>query len=97
MRFAVSDVYVINLTKDDRWMLLGPPEDKNYIAVFTDDAILEAAVRDRGDVVAPIAINGRDLLEKARDSRRGLIINPTDDNASVWLPANMMGPAVEAL
>lgn len=90
--FAESEVYVISLQADDpdQWLVLGEGDEKNMIAVFTDQAGLEAAVAGRGNVLFPQAINGRVLLEKARDTGRGLVLNPTDDTASVPFPPEAM-------
>jgi hypothetical protein len=98
-QFGQSEVYVISRDKDNPsdLLVIGPKDDKNYIAVFTDQAGLQKAVGDRHDVLFPIPTNGRSLLEQARDSGRGLIINPTDETATVPLPAKMMGDFLEAI
>jgi hypothetical protein len=49
------------------------------------------------DVLFPIVINGRALLEQARDSGRGLIINPTDETATVPLPPEVISVFLEGL
>ena len=97
--FGRSEVHVISIDKDDQSKLfvIGPKEDKNYIAVFTDHPALEKAVGTRTDVLFPYSINGKALLELARDAGRGLIINPTDQSATVPLPANMMARFLEGL
>ena len=91
-QFGVSEVYVISKEKGNPadLLVIGPKDDKNYIAVFTDHEGLQKAVGGNDDSLFPIATNGRALLEQARDSGRGLIINPTDETATVPLPANMM-------
>ena len=98
-RFANSEVYIIGIDKDDptKLLVIGPKDDKNYIAVFTDKAGLNQAVGDRASVLFPRVIQGRALLEQARDSGRGLIVNPTDPSASVPLPAKMMAVFLEGL
>ncbi len=98
-QFAQSDVHVISMDKDDpsKLFVIGPKDDKNYIAVFTDKAQLDGAVRDRTNVLFPHPINGKALIEQARSNNRGLIINPTDESASVPLPAKMMGAFLEAI
>jgi len=97
--FAESEVYVLSIAKDDpsKLMVLGPKDSKNLIAVFTDKASLDKAVADRHDILFPLSINGRALLEQARDSGRGLIINPTDESAAVPLPPHMMPVFLEGL
>ena len=97
--FARSEVYVISIAKDElsKLMVLGPKDAKNMIAVFTDKAGLDEAVGDRHDVLFPVVINGRTLLEQARDTGRGLIINPTDESAAVPLPPKMMAVFLEGL
>jgi len=97
--FAESEVYVISIAKDDpsKLMVLGPKDAKNMIAVFTDKAGLGKAIGNRHEILFPIAINGRALLEQARDSGRGLIINPTDETAAVPLPPKMMAVFLEGL
>lgn len=97
--FADAEVYIISTDKDDssKLFVIGPKEDKNYIAVFTDRAGLDKAVGTRTDVLFPLAINGKALLEQARDSGRGLIVNPTDPSATVPLPAKMMAKFLEGL
>jgi hypothetical protein len=98
-RFARSDVYVLGIAKDDptKLMVLGPKDDKNYIAVFTDRAAVDKAVGARGDVLTPMVINGKALVEQARDTGRGLIINPTDETATLPLPHKMMTVFLEGL
>jgi hypothetical protein len=98
-RFARSEVYVISIEKDNpsRLFVLGPKDNKNLIAVFTDQAGLKEAVDGREDVLFPIAINGKDLLEQARDRGLGLIINPTDETAAVPLPPEMMEVFLEGI
>jgi len=98
-QFARSEVYVISIAKDDpsKLMVLGPKDQKNLIAVFTDKAGLEKAIGGRDHILFPIEINGRALLEQAKDSGRGLIINPTDESAAVPLPPQMMGVFLEGI
>jgi hypothetical protein len=97
--FGRSEVHVISIDKNDpsRLFVIGPKDDKNYIAVFTDEEGLKKAVANRGDVLFPITINGKVLLQQAKDAGRGLIINPTDEAASVPLPAQMMSAFLEAI
>lgn len=97
--FARSEVYVISIAKDEpsKLMVLGPKDAKNLIAVFTDKVGLDRAVANRQDVLFPVAINGQALLEQARDTGRGLIINPTDESAAVPLPPQMMAVFLEGL
>jgi hypothetical protein len=97
--FAQSEVYVISTAKDDpsKLMVLGPKDAKNMIAVFTDKTGLDQAIGNNQNVLFPIAINGQALLEQARDTGRGLIINPTDDSATVPLPPEMMAVFLEGL
>ena len=91
-QFGVSEVFVISKDKDDpsKLLVIGPKEDKNYIAVFTDGEGLQKAVGANVDILFPTAMNGKALLELARNTGRGLIINPTDETATVPLPATMM-------
>jgi len=48
-------------------------------------------------ILFPVAINGRALLEQARDTGRGLIIIPADESAAVPLPPKMMAVFLEGL
>jgi hypothetical protein len=98
-QFARSEVYVISIEKDNpsNLLVLGPKDAKNLIAVFTDQAALQKAAGNRQDVLFPITINGKALLEQARDSGRGLIINPTDESAAVPLPPKMMAVFLEGI
>ena len=98
-QFGPSEVYVISKMKDDPsdLLVIGPADDKNYIAVFTDRQGLQMAVGDNHDILFPITTNGKALLEQARDSGRGLIINPTDESATVQLPAEMMAVFLQGL
>lgn len=98
-RFGESELYVISIEKDrpSNLMVIGPKDDKNYICVFTDEAGLQNAVRDRHEVLFPLAIKGKELLRQARDSARGLIMNPTDPTATVPLPAKMVARFFEVI
>jgi hypothetical protein len=98
-QFARSEVYLISTEKDNPSALLviGPKGAKNLIAVFTDREGLQMAVGDNQDVLFPVAINGKTLLEQARDSGRGLVINPNDESATVPLPPEMMAVFLEGI
>jgi hypothetical protein len=97
--FAKSEVYVLSIDKENptKLMVLGPKEAKNLIAVFTDKTLLEKAVGDRKDVLFPKATKGIKLLKHARDTKRGLIFNPTDPSATVPLPPEMMAVCLEGI
>lgn len=97
--FAESEVYVISIDKDDpsKLMVLGPKDEKNMIAVFTDKAGLDKAVGHRGDVLFPVPINGKTLVEQATEKQRGLIINPTDETAMLPLPPKMVSAFAEVI
>ncbi len=76
---------------------MGPPDDKNFIAVFTSRAAVQKAVGDGQNILFPVTLNGKTLLEQARAAGRGICINPTDETATVPLPAEMMAKFLNAL
>ena len=98
-RFGQSELYVISIEKDNpsNLMVIGPEGDKNYICVFTDSAGLQNAVRDRHEVLFPLKLNGKELLRQARDSGRGLVLNPRDLTVTVALPARMVARFFEVI
>jgi hypothetical protein len=65
--------------------------------VFTDKTLLEKAVGDRKDVLFPKATKGIKLIKHARDTKRGLIINPTDPSATVPLGPEMMAVCLQGI
>lgn len=89
---ARSEVTIISIEQGNpaNLMLLGPKDDKNNIVVFTDPKLLAKALDKREHVLFPIALNGKAVLEQARDQRRSLILNPTDPAVAFPIPAKMV-------
>ena len=83
-RFAIAEIKRDLHVRID---VVGVEQARGLVAF---EARVVIVVAGRGNVLLPQAINGRVLLEKARDTGRGLVLNPTDDTASVPFPPEAM-------
>lgn len=96
--FGQAEVFVVSIEDQNPQtaFVFGPEGERNYVAVFTRLDLAQACMREMPQLKFAMSLKGMDLMELARNGRRGIWVNPLNDACSVKFPAEDMARLIKA-
>ena len=90
--FGRSAVYSVSVDDADIGVpfVFGPPDDRNYVAVFTTELLAKQCVVEMPPLKSVIPFIGHDLVRAAEIRGLGLWINPLNEACTLKVPAAMV-------